>query len=138
MRISELARATGVSAEALRFYEQEQLLSPPRRSPANYRLYGPEHLAQVRFIRHCRSLAISIEEIRQLLALRATPGQSCLSVNSLLDAKLAQVEQRIHELEHLRAELQELRSRCGSPVSAAACGILQGLSEAVHSGPESL
>jgi len=85
VRISELARATGVSAEALRFYEQEQLLTPPQRSRANYRLYGGEHLEQVHFIRHCRSLDISIEEIRQLLVLRRSPSQSCLSVNSLLD-----------------------------------------------------
>ena len=61
------------------------MLTPPRRSRANYRLYGEEHLEQVRFIRRCRSLDIGIDEIRRLLSLRSDPGQSCLAVNELLD-----------------------------------------------------
>lgn len=134
--ISELAQATGVSVQALRFYEQEQLLTPPQRSRANYRVYGKEHLEQVLFIRHCRSLDISIEETRQLLSYRRSPGQSCLSVNSLLDDKLAQVEQRIRDLQCLQGELQQLRSRCSAPASTADCGILQGLSEAAQSLPQ--
>jgi Cd(II)/Pb(II)-responsive transcriptional regulator len=129
VRIGELAAATGVPIETLRFYEQEQLLTPPRRSPANYRLFGDEHLAQVRFIRHCRSLDIGIDEIRRLLALQRDPGQSCLAVNELLDEKLLQVDQRLRELQALQAELRCLRGRCNAPATAGDCGILQGLGE---------
>jgi Cd(II)/Pb(II)-responsive transcriptional regulator len=136
VRISELSRATGVSVEALRFYEQEQLLTPPQRSRANYRIYGEKHLEQVQFIRHCRSLDIAIEDIRQLLSLRLNPSQSCLSVNSLLDDKLAQLDQRIRDLQCLQVELQQLRSRCSTPATAADCGILKGLSEAAPSLPQ--
>ena len=132
LRIGELAAATGVPVETLRFYEQEQLLTPPRRSRANYRLYGDEHLEQVRFIRHCRSLDIGIDEIRRLLALRRDPGQSCLAVNRLLDEKLLQVEQRLQELQALQEELQRLRARCNAPATAGDCGILQGLGEAAQ------
>ncbi len=129
VRIGELAAATGVPVETLRFYEQEQLLTPPRRSRANYRLYGEEHLEQVRFIRRCRSLDIGIDEIRRLLSLRSDPGQSCLAVNELLDEKLLQVDQRLRELQALQLDLQRLRSRCNIPATAADCGILKGLGE---------
>ena len=128
MRIGELSRLTGVSLESLRYYEQAQLLNPPLRSPSNYRVYGEEHLEQVRFIRHCRSLDIGLSEIRQLLLLRSQPQQSCLSVNALLDAKLAQVEQRLAELTRLQQELQQLRGRCSAPASTEECGILRSLS----------
>ena len=135
MRIGEIAKATGVAVETLRFYEQEQLFTPPRRTRANYRLYGAEHLEQVRFIRRCRSLDISIDEIRRLLALRNDPGQSCRAVNDLLDRKLLQVDQRLSELQALQLDLQHLRARCHAPASAADCGILQGLGEAAQKRP---
>ncbi len=83
MRIGERSRLTGVSVESLHYYEQAQLLSLPLRSSANYRVYGEEHLEQVRFIRSCRSLDIGLNEIRQLLTLRSQPQQCCLSVNAL-------------------------------------------------------
>lgn len=136
MKIGELSMATGVTVETLRFYEQEQLLTPPQRSRANYRIYGEEHLEQVHFIRHCRSLDIGIEEIRRLLSLRLIPSQSCLSVNRMLDDKLAQIDQRIRDLQCLQVELQQLRSRCSSPATAADCGILKGLSEAAPALPQ--
>ena len=129
LRIGELAAATGIPVETLRFYEHEQLLTPPQRSRANYRLYDEEHLEQVRFIRHCRSLDIGIDEIRRLLALRQDPGQSCLAVNRLLDEKLLQVDQRLGELQALQLELQRLRGRCNAPATTGDCGILQGLGQ---------
>lgn len=132
MKIGELAAATGVAVETLRFYEQEQLLTPPQRSKANYRLYGSEHLEQVLFIRHCRNLDIGIDDIRRLLTLRRDPSQSCLTVNTLLDEKLLQVDQRLRELQTLQMELRRLRARCHAPATAGDCGILQGLGEAAQ------
>lgn len=110
LRIGELAAVTGVPVETLRFYELEQ----------------------VRFIRHCRSLDIGIDEIRHLLALRRDPGQSCLAVNRLLDEKLLQVDQRLRELQALQLELQRLRGHCDAPATTGDCGILQGLGEAAQ------
>lgn len=132
MRIGELARVTGVSVDTLRYYEQEQLLTAPLRTRSNYRLYGDEHLAQVRFIRHCRSLDLSLDDIRKLLRVQRQPNLSCLSVNSLLDTKLADVDQRIAELRQLKRDLQALRGRCASPATAGDCGILHGLHSAAH------
>jgi Cd(II)/Pb(II)-responsive transcriptional regulator len=132
MRIGELSRATGVSVDTLRYYEREQLLTAPLRSGSNYRMYDTGHLEQVRFIRHCRSLDISLDEIRQLLSLRRQPRRSCLSVNALLDLKLTQLDQRIAELQQLQHELQMLRGRCSVPVTAEDCGILQSLNAAAQ------
>ena len=114
--------------ETIRYYEREGLLPAPARSAANYRLYDARHQERLQFIRHCRSLDIGLSEIRQLLLLRSQPQQSCLSVNALLDAKLAQVEQRLAELTRLQQELQQLRGRCSAPASTEECGILRSLS----------
>ena len=56
MRIGELARLTGTSAETIRYYEKEGLLPPPARTDANYRVYTQAHTERLVFIRNCRSL----------------------------------------------------------------------------------
>lgn len=134
MRIGELARRTGTQVETLRYYEREGLLTEPARSDGNYRLYGPEHLEQVQFIRHCRSLDMSLEEIRVLLRLRGVPADDCADVNSLLDEHLGHVTRRIRELRHLERELKALRARCQAATDAAHCGILSELTRASKHG----
>ena len=67
MHIGELARRTGIQVETIRYYEREGLLPEPARSDGNYRVYGPGHLEQLQFIRHCRSLDMSLDEVRTLL-----------------------------------------------------------------------
>jgi DNA-binding transcriptional MerR regulator len=64
MQIGELARSTGVKIETIRYYEREHLLPVPQRTDGNYRLYSPRHVEQLRFIRYCRSLDMSLEEVR--------------------------------------------------------------------------
>ena len=127
MKIGELARETGISVETIRYYERMRLLQTPPRSGANYRLYGAPHLERLRFIRACRSLDISLEEIRTLLALRASPEAGCGGVNRLLDTHIDAVEDRIRELQRLKQELRELRGACRSVDSIKNCKILQSL-----------
>ena len=130
MHIGELARRTGIQVETIRYYEREGLLPEPARSDGNYRVYGPGHLEQLQFIRHCRSLDMSLDEVRALLRLRNSPGEDCGDVNALLDEHLGHVTRRIKELKGLDRELKALRERCSAVTDAAHCGILSELATA--------
>lgn len=129
MKIGELARNTGTAVETIRYYEREGLLPAPARSEGNYRIYGGEHLERLTFIRHCRLLDMTHEEIRALLRLKDAPHEPCADVNRLLDRHIEHVCARIHELRQLEAHLLNLRQRCTVPGAADACGILRELSQ---------
>ena len=77
MKIGELAARTDCAVETIRYYEREGLLPAPRRSAGNYRQYGETHLERLVFIRNCRVLDMTLQEIKQLLTLREQPRASC-------------------------------------------------------------
>lgn len=135
MRIGDLAEATGTPAETIRFYEREGLLPPPRRTGNNYRAYQPVHVERLAFIRQCRSLDMTLEEVRALLALRDAPGPDCGEINALLDEHISHVAQRLRELRALEKDLKALRARCTSANPVAECGILDGLDKAAAKTP---
>ncbi|MFT3956050.1 MAG: Cd(II)/Pb(II)-responsive transcriptional regulator [Piscinibacter sp.] len=130
MKIGELATASSTAIETIRYYEREGLLPPPRRSEGNFRLYEAPHLERLQFIRHCRGLDMSLDEVRVLLRFKDAPGQDCGDVNALLDQHIGHVSTRIRELRSLERQLKELRQRCSASRSAEQCGILAGLAEA--------
>ena len=75
-KIGQLATQTGSKVETIRYYEQQRLLPQPARSDGNYRLYGAGHVKRLQFIRHCRSLDMTLDEIRTLSDFRDTPDAS--------------------------------------------------------------
>ncbi|TFZ04603.1 Cd(II)/Pb(II)-responsive transcriptional regulator [Ramlibacter rhizophilus] len=125
MKIGDLAKATGTQAETIRYYEREGLLPEPARTESNYRRYGDEHLRRLAFIRRCRSLDMTLDEIRALLRFKEDPSAHCVEVNELIDEHMEHVAERIRELKKLQAELRELRSQCDA--AGASCGILDTL-----------
>lgn len=127
MRIGDLAKITGCRAETIRFYEREGLLKTAARSGNNYRLYGAEHAERLRFIRHCRSLDMTLGEIRALLACCDAPERNCAEVSELLDEHIRHVAERISELRELEKRLKTLRRQCMQSGAAKHCGILSGL-----------
>lgn len=127
-RIGELARVGEVPVETIRYYEREGLLPPPRRSGGNFRLYDEVHRERLTFIRQCRLLDMTLEEIQQLLALKDHPSKPCNAVNDLLDAHIGHVAERVAELGRLKRDLQALRRRCQISRGTADCAILEGLS----------
>ncbi|HJU22416.1 MAG TPA: Cd(II)/Pb(II)-responsive transcriptional regulator [Casimicrobiaceae bacterium] len=132
MRIGEFAKATECSIETIRYYEHEGLLPPPARSSGNYRLYGEAHAARLRFIRNCRSLDMTHEEIRALLAFRDAPERPCEDVNALLEEHIGHVARRIRALEALKRELKALRQQCRSVRPAGDCRIMRSLDRGVR------
>jgi Cd(II)/Pb(II)-responsive transcriptional regulator len=128
LRIGALAERAQCQADTIRYYEREGLLPVPARSHGNYRLYGSAHIERLSFIRHCRSLDMTLDEIRALLNFCDAPSRDCAEVSSLLDEHIHHVADRIAELKRLERQLKDLRSRCASPGQANHCGILKEMS----------
>jgi Cd(II)/Pb(II)-responsive transcriptional regulator len=127
MRIGELAERTSTPVDTIRYYEKVGLLPAVDRSAGNYRAYGPAQVQRLNFIRRCRALDMSLDEIRALLDFCDAPSRDCGAVNTLLDEHLAHVETRLRDLQRLARELRQLRSACRSPGAAEQCRILREL-----------
>ena len=129
MKIGELATHTGTLVETIRFYEREGLLPAPSRSGGNYRMYEDGHVRRLAFIRQCRVLDMTLDEIRKLLRYMDAPDEDCGEVNSLLDEHIDHLAHRIRELKVLERDLKQLRSQCGLARQAKDCGILGELTK---------
>jgi len=127
MKIGQLADKTGLSIQTIRFYERKALLSAPERTQSNYRSYSEEALKQLLFIKHCRALDMTIEEINLVLETRANPESSCESVNATIDKHIDDIEQRVMELNALRQSLISIRSTCADNKKVKECGVLHQL-----------
>ena len=127
MKIGELAQIAKCTVETVRYYEKVGLLPAPARTAANFRRYGPDHIERLRFIRNCRALDMSHDEIRSLLELVDRPAEKCGSINAVFDKHIAHVEERMRELLNLKQQMTVLRERCHAEQTIGDCGILQGL-----------
>lgn len=128
MKIGELAKRADCSVQTIRHYEKEQLIASAERSEGNFRLYDEADVGQLLFIKHCRSLDLSLPEIRQLLALNRSPDALCDDVNRMIDTHINQVEARIQDLTKLNEQLRLLRCSCSNHQTVEQCGILRNLS----------
>ena len=129
MRIGELAARTGHTAETIRFYEKSGLLPPPQRLANNYRTYGDEHVSRLEFIRRCRTLDISLEEIRVLLEsiAEASPAGADRA-HQMIHRHLEAVEARMQELLLLKTSLTDLAASCAGHHDADhTCALLEKL-----------
>ncbi|MGV0034660.1 MAG: Zn(2+)-responsive transcriptional regulator [Candidatus Azotimanducaceae bacterium WSBS_2022_MAG_OTU7] len=129
LKIGELAQKTETSAETLRYYEAEGLLPEPKRSGSGYRLYTEPDVGRVHFIRRARAMDFSLKEIGELLSLQVEKEMAtCGEVKSLAEHKLATIDQKIVELEKMKAELKQITEACaGGQASAVHCTILNAL-----------
>ncbi len=132
MRIGELAKATGIDVETLRYYERVGLVQRPARQANGYRAYGQDAIERANFIRHCRTLDMGLEDIKRLLDFTSKPDADCLDVNHLLDEHLVRVRAKLKSLRTLEKQLARLRTQCDTGQRAADCGILQELVAAAH------
>ena len=124
-RIGEAALQSGVSAANIRYYEKEGLLPPGVRGDNSYRLYSGADVHQLRFIRLCRAMDMSLHEVRTLLALDWSRKEDCDAARDTLDDHLQHVRARLAELQTLEADLLALRNRCDG--TDAHCHIIEAL-----------
>ena len=121
MLIRELAQLTGVSTKTIRFYESVGLLPCPQRASNHYRVYTEADVELLRFIVGARNLEYSLAEIAEFLAARVNGSLPCQQVLVSLDARLAEIEQRIEELQMVQATLSQIREKAASRPQPPTC-----------------
>lgn len=136
MKIGELASSSATPIDTIRYYEREGLLPAPARTQGNFRVYDAPHLERLQFIRYCRGLDMSLDEVRVLLRVRDQPQADCGDVNKLLDEHIGHVSTRIKELRLLERQLKALRQQCCEERPASQCGILVGLKQNAQEAAE--
>lgn len=131
MRIGEVAKASGIGVETVRFYEQKGLVAqPPRPLDGGYRVYPADAVNRIRFIRSAQALGFSLTEVAELLALEARDSAECADVRETARAKRQEVQAKIASLVAIRRALDKLIETCPGSDSAQSCSIL----EAINSG----
>ena len=105
MSIGELAKKTGVKVVTIRYYEQTGILPAAARTAGNYRIYSPEHARRLQFIRRCRDLGFSLDQVRDLSRLSAENAPSCAEVCRIAERHQKEVEDKIADLKRLASEL---------------------------------
>ncbi|MGZ4582843.1 MAG: MerR family transcriptional regulator [Mycobacterium sp.] len=130
LRIGELADVTGTTTPTIRYYEQIGLLPAPRRI-GGQRRYDDEDVRRVTFIRRCRGLDFSVEQVRSLLGLTQDNNRSCLEARDVAEVHLATIHAKLAELRTLEAGIAELLETaeadcCAGP--GAECVVLERLS----------
>jgi DNA-binding transcriptional MerR regulator len=131
MQIGELAKRTNTSTKTIRFYEDSGLLPPPARNASGYRDYGPEIADRLRFIHRGQAAGLTLQKVRQILAIHDRGEVPCGHVRHVLNARLDQVRAQIGELVALEGHLQTLLDHASRGTStehdhSAVCWILEG------------
>jgi DNA-binding transcriptional MerR regulator len=130
MQIGELASRFGLNPKTIRYYEEIGLLPRPQRTTAGYRRYDEATVSRLGFILRAKLLGLSLEDIRDVLAIHERGERPCDRVVTLIDTERARIDHRIEELEGLRAELTALRGRWSDeamphPEAACLCPIIE-------------
>jgi len=127
MKIGQVARASGVGVETVRYYERAGLIEAPPRRPSGYRCYPADTVARIRFVRRAKDLGFSLGEIGELLHLRVDPDCTCATIRQRAQAKIADVEGRIGELETMRDALLQITRQCEGDGPVSECPILDAI-----------
>lgn len=124
LKIGELARRSGLRVETLRYYERRGLIPPPDRLPSGYRIYSPDVLQRLAFIRRCKALGFTLEETRDLLQLQQHPECGSAEVKQRVERHIADIRRRVEDLQQMLATLEALSASCDGKGPATDCPIL--------------
>lgn len=125
LTIGDVAKEAKVNIETLRYYERRGLLASPPRSTSNYRLYAKDTVRRVHFIKGAQELGFSLKEILELLSLRAEPETSCENIRERAEAKIDDIEEKIHSLQAMKQALAMLVMECSGSGPITECPILE-------------
>lgn len=126
LTIGKAAKQASVGIDTVRFYEREGLLPEAQRTVGGYRLYSPDVVDRLRFIRRAKTLGFTLKEIAELLSLNAGKGNRA-SVKRLAERRLAGLDQKLRELTAIRDALATLVKRCSGQGSLKGCPIIEGV-----------
>ncbi|HEV2545722.1 MAG TPA: helix-turn-helix domain-containing protein [Stellaceae bacterium] len=121
-----LAAETGCNIETVRYYEQIGILPPPPRSEGGHRLYGPDLVSRLQFVRRARDLGFTLEEIRELLGLVDGGDYTCAQVEGIALAHVQEIRRKIADLNRLKRTLETMAGQC-SGGRIPACPIIDAL-----------
>jgi MerR family transcriptional regulator, copper efflux regulator len=122
-----LAKQAGVNLETVRFYERRAMLPKPPRTASGYRVFPPESVQRIRFIRRAQDLGFTLKEIKALLALSNAPVKNCGAVRGRAAQKIAEIEGKIAALTAMKNALEEISFACSGRNRAMVCPILESL-----------
>jgi len=126
---SALARAAGVNLQTIRYYERRGLIAKPPRAPSGYRLFPPDALRRVRFIKEAQGLGFTLKEVRGLLDLRVRPGVGCADILARARLKIADIQAKIAGLHRMEEALLRVSGRCSGRGPVEECPLLETLDE---------
>jgi DNA-binding transcriptional MerR regulator len=132
LQIGQVSQRTGLTVDAIRFYEKSGLLPRPARTQGGYRLYDQQEIADLEFIKKAQQLGFSLAEIRELFSIQRHPHEVCEHVRDLIAQKLAIVRAKIAELQTMETELAGALRQCRSalrqpPKHRACCPVLEAM-----------
>jgi len=128
MKISQLAKESGIASKTIRYYEDIALLPEAHRNDNGYREYGNSDVERLVFIRRCRELQIPLEQIKTLIAVQLDQKSSCQEVDDLIEQQLGKVRTTIAELTLLEQTLHTLATSCPND-KVGDCQILKNLQQ---------
>ena len=136
LRIGEVARASGIGIEALRFYERSGLLGRPARTESGYRLYDAAVLLRLDFIKRAQVMGFSLEEIKRIIADKLAGRSPCLEVREIVRHRLQELDERLKEMRRYRRELGEALTQWEQTgeLDGHVCGLIEG-TEMEHPDP---
>jgi Hg(II)-responsive transcriptional regulator len=136
MTISRVAAQANVNPETVRYYERRKLLPDPERTAAGYRQYTSDAVVRIGFIKRAQELGFSLNEIKELLALRVRHGAACHDIEERARAKVDLVDSKIRQLQEIRRVLGELAEACRTRKPTAECPILEALQDTSRDSDE--
>ncbi len=123
--IGKAAKLANVGVETIRFYEREGIITKPLKHPGSVRAYPLDTVKRLRFIKRAQDLGFTLQEITDLLAVRAIGKGTCSNVRTRADEKIAQIESKIADLKKIQRALAEIRDCCEQRLTADRCPILE-------------
>lgn len=129
LTVGKVAKKAGVNLQTVLYYERRRLLAPDRRTDSGYRLYAPEAVRVIRFIKNAQDLGFTLEEVARLLRLRVGREVQCAKVKRQAQARLTIVQDKIKGLRAMEAVLKRLIRTCSARRTTNRCPILESLED---------
>jgi len=130
VRSSEVATKAQVNVQTLRYYERRGLLAEPQRTSSGYRVYTPDAVQVVRFVKRAQQLGFTLDDIEDLLHLADGGPDSCQEAKAMARSRIADLQRRIEELAGMRDALARLVDTCDQPRRKRECPILHDIQTA--------
>ena len=132
--IGKVARRTGLSVDAIRFYQKRGLVPAPARTPAGYRIFAQAEIEDLQFVSKVQELGFSLTEIRELLVLKRRAEHTCPEVRDLIQRKLSDVRAKIAAMQEFEAQLAQALRKCSRARKAhddeKSCPVLEEIQRA--------